>query len=164
MKWPRSTTLNMVWLLEPNPFERSVSRLTESLIQVNDTEILSDDPCTKIHCGAGRVCQVQDDSAKCVCIPECPTENDPRRKVCTNRNETWGSDCDVHQQRCFCDTKDERCANGKNSHIHIEYYGECKTLQVNFEFPCHATFRHSVLGSNEHTNSPFVRDINFNRF
>lgn len=96
----------------------------------------SDDPCTKIHCGAGRVCQVQDDSAQCICIPDCPEEMDPRRKVCTNRNETWGSDCEVHRQRCLCDTKDERCSNAKNSHIHIDYYGECKELQVNEKFPC----------------------------
>jgi len=88
------------------------------------------DPCTKIHCGAGRVCQVQDDSAQCVCIPECPDESDPRRKVCTNRNETWGSDCEVHRQRCLCDTRDDRCSNAKNSHIHIDYYGECKELQL----------------------------------
>lgn len=94
--------------------------------------LLSDDPCTKIHCGAGRICAVQDDSAQCICIPECPEENDPRRKVCTNRNETWGSDCEVHRQRCLCDTKDDRCTNAKNSHIHIDYYGECKQLQVKF--------------------------------
>jgi secreted protein acidic and rich in cysteine len=87
-----------------------------------------------------------------VCIPECPEENDPRCKVCTNRNETWGSDCEVHQQRCFCDIKDERCNNGKNSHIHIEYYGECKTLQVKFgKIPMRATF---------HRKSPFVRYTN----
>lgn len=86
------------------------------------------DPCTRIHCQAGRVCQVKDNSAECVCIPECPDEYDPRRKVCTNRNETWSSDCEVHQQRCFCDQKDSRCTNPKNSHIHIDYYGQCKEI------------------------------------
>jgi len=102
--------------------EHGLAQGTESVRMIYD-------PCTKIHCGAGRVCQVQDDSAQCVCIPECPEENDPRRKVCTNRNETWGSDCEVHRQRCLCDTKDMRCSNVKNSHIHIDYYGECKELQ-----------------------------------
>ena len=92
--------------------------------------IIIDDPCTKIHCGAGRVCLTVEDSASCVCIPECPEENDPRRKVCTNRNETWASDCEVHRQRCLCDTKDVQCNTDKNSHIHIDYYGECKQLQV----------------------------------
>lgn len=93
-----------------------------------DTPLIYD-PCTNIHCQAGRVCQVKDHSAECVCIPECPEEYDPRRKVCTNRNETWASDCEVHQQRCFCDTGDSRCLNPKNSHIHIDFYGECKALQ-----------------------------------
>lgn len=106
----------------------------------------TDDPCTKIHCGPGRVCQVQDDSAQCVCIPDCPDETDPRRKVCTNRNETWGSDCEVHRQRCLCDTKDERCSNPKNSHIHIDYYGECKELQVKTISICY-TFRCMPTGS-----------------
>ncbi|CRL07118.1 CLUMA_CG020115, isoform A [Clunio marinus] len=100
------------------------------LVQGTDSIRMIYDPCTKIHCGAGRVCQVEDFSAHCVCIPECPEETDPRRKVCTNRNETWGSDCEVHRQRCLCDTKDDRCSNSKNSHIHIDYYGECKQLQI----------------------------------
>lgn len=130
--WRRSITLNTVLLKELSRSEWSVSDdgwLCASLIYST-----LDDPCTKIHCGAGRVCQVQEDSAQCVCIPECPEEHDPRRKVCTNRNETWGSDCEVHRQRCLCDTKDDRCSNVKNSHIHIDYYGECKQLQVNYEF------------------------------
>lgn len=70
------------------------------------------------------------DNAECICIPECPEETDPRRKVCTNRNETWSSDCEVHRNRCLCDTKDARCGNPKDSHIHIDYYGECKEIQV----------------------------------
>jgi secreted protein acidic and rich in cysteine len=74
---------------------------------------------------------VNGDTAECICIPECPEETDPRRKVCTNRNETWSSDCEVHRNRCFCDTNDARCSNPKNSHIHIDYYGECKEIQVN---------------------------------
>lgn len=92
-----------------------------------------DDPCTKIHCGAGRICNVNGDTAECICIPECPEETDPRRKVCTNRNETWNSDCEVHRHRCLCDTKDARCATPKNSHIHIDYYGECKEIEVSYD-------------------------------
>lgn len=141
--WLRSITPSMVWLTELSQLEWFVSLLSI----VSSTKLIpdfSDDPCTKIHCGAGRVCQVQADSAECVCIPDCPEENDPRRKVCTNRNETWGSDCEVHRQRCLCDTKDDRCSNPKNSHIHIDYYGECKELQVKIvvvvwrEIPLHA--------------------------
>lgn len=39
------------------------------------------DPCTKVRCGAGRVCKAEDNIGTCVCIPECPEESDPRRKV-----------------------------------------------------------------------------------
>jgi secreted protein acidic and rich in cysteine len=84
-----------------------------------------------VHCGAGKVCQLTQDSAECVCIPECPEEIDPRRKVCTNTNVTWGSDCEVHRQRCMCETETkEGCASPENSHTHIDYYGECRQLQV----------------------------------
>lgn len=63
--------------------------------------------------------------AKCVCIPECPEETDLRRRVCTNKNETWPSDCSVYQQRCLCDTKADGCLAPLNIHLHIDYYGEC---------------------------------------
>lgn len=78
-----------------------------------------------MHCGAGRVCQVEGVEAKCVCIPECPEEKDLRRRVCTNKNETWSSDCAVYQQRCLCDNKAAGCLKPDNSHLHIDYYGEC---------------------------------------
>lgn len=68
-----------------------------------------------------------EDNAQCICIPECPEENDPHRRVCTSRNETWASDCEVFKQRCFCDTKDVRC-NRLFSNIYIDYYGECRQL------------------------------------
>lgn len=86
------------------------------------------DPCTKVHCGAGRVCQAKGTTASCVCIPQCPEELDPRRKVCTNRNETWSSDCEVYRHRCLCDTNDASCKGKDLKHIHINYYGECKSM------------------------------------
>lgn len=92
------------------------------------------DPCSKIHCGAGRVCHAEGESAKCICIPECPEQNDPRRMVCTNRNETWNSDCQVYRERCLCDTDDARCKSADLKHIHINYYGECKEMPVTYCF------------------------------
>ncbi|CAH0769391.1 unnamed protein product [Bemisia tabaci] len=86
-------------------------------------------PCAGKHCGAGRVCQVTDEGdAKCVCIPECPREVEIRRKVCTNHNETWGSDCEVYRMRCWCDEESKNCTNPEFKHVHIEYYGECRQM------------------------------------
>lgn len=79
------------------------------------------------------VCKSDQDSAECICIPECPEETDPRRKVCTNRNVTWDSDCEVHRQRCLCDTKDPTCLDKNHKHIHIDYYGECKQQPVSIK-------------------------------
>ncbi|XP_055905130.1 SPARC [Eupeodes corollae] len=92
------------------------------------TPIVEIDPCEKMHCGAGRVCHSTGEEAECICIQDCPEENDTRRHVCTNKNVTWPSDCSVYQERCFCDTKDERCTNPSNSHLHIDYYGACQEL------------------------------------
>ncbi|XP_059610724.1 SPARC [Phlebotomus argentipes] len=86
------------------------------------------DPCAKVHCGAGRICQAEGQSASCVCVPECPEEVDPRRRVCTNKNDTWASDCEVYRQRCLCDTHDTACKGPEFRHIHIDYYGECRDM------------------------------------
>ncbi|KAL2737840.1 SPARC-like [Vespula squamosa] len=89
------------------------------------------DPCMNKHCGAGRICKSTEDGiAECVCVEVCDQEVDPRRKVCTNYNETFGSDCEVYQARCFCDTGDARCRGPDYKHVHIEYYGECKQMPM----------------------------------
>lgn len=86
------------------------------------------DPCKGVRCGAGRICQAEGSEAKCVCIPECPEEPDSRRKVCTNLNETWDSACEVHRQRCLCNTDDPRCRGEEVKHVHIDYYGGCRDM------------------------------------
>lgn len=88
------------------------------------------DPCKGVRCGAGRICQsnAEGQHAECICIPECPFEGDPRRKVCTNHNETWNSACEVHRQRCLCNTNDPACSGEAARHVHIDYYGSCRTM------------------------------------
>uniref|UniRef100_A0A182MU53 SPARC/Testican calcium-binding domain-containing protein n=1 Tax=Anopheles culicifacies TaxID=139723 RepID=A0A182MU53_9DIPT len=88
------------------------------------------DPCKGVRCGAGRVCKANlaEQRGECVCIPECPAETDPRRKVCTNRNETWDSACEVHRQRCLCNTADPGCRHEELRHVHIDYYGTCREM------------------------------------
>jgi len=101
----------------------------ESEIKNNRVPIPGSDPCSKVQCGAGRVCEIdQEEEPQCVCIPECPVETDNRRKVCSNHNETWTSDCAVYQQRCWCDTGDKRCKGEEFKHVHIEYYGICRDM------------------------------------
>lgn len=65
--------------------------------------------------------------AACVCVPDCPSQSDPRRLVCTNHNETWNSDCEVYRQRCLCDMADASCRGASFKHLHIDYYGECRS-------------------------------------
>lgn len=109
--------------------------------QVNDNAFYQFDPCANVKCSAGQVCDINEDNKPhCVCVPVCPEEDDPRRKVCTNYNETMGSDCAVHQQRCYCNTGDERCVSDDYKHVHIVYYGECREMPVSILFLNHLKF------------------------
>jgi len=88
------------------------------------------DPCLNKRCGPGRECtSTAQGKAKCVCLSECPTEEDDRRRVCSNYNETWTSDCDLYRARCQCDASSAECVNQLNKHLHIEYYGECRQIE-----------------------------------
>jgi len=88
------------------------------------------DPCMDKRCGPGRECtSTSQGKAKCVCLTSCPTEDDDRRRVCSNYNETWTSDCDLYRARCVCDSGSAECIDQANKHLHIEYYGECRQIE-----------------------------------
>ncbi|KAK2725349.1 SPARC-like [Artemia franciscana] len=88
-----------------------------------------DDPCAKKRCGAGKECKISDSGeAECRCVESCLPEVDDRRKVCTNHNETFNSDCELYRMRCLCTTGSQECLGPKYSHAHIEYYGECRDM------------------------------------
>ncbi|XP_013190393.2 SPARC [Amyelois transitella] len=87
------------------------------------------DPCLKVHCSAGRVCEIDEHGdAVCNCIKECPHETESRRKVCTNNNETWPSDCEVYRQRCLCLEGSPQCRGPEYHHVQIDYYGQCREM------------------------------------
>lgn len=87
------------------------------------------DACDTHYCGAGKECVLSETGEpNCQCVSECTRENDPRRKTCSNHNETWDGDCLVYQMRCWCHEGDERCTDDKYKHLHIDYYGVCQLL------------------------------------
>jgi len=81
-------------------------------------------PCESVLCGPGRVCE----EGKCVCIKECTAAVDRRRWVCSNRNTTFQSDCQLHRERCLCEHNRPECRMEDNRHLHIQYYGECTNI------------------------------------
>jgi hypothetical protein len=100
------------------------------LVQPDGTTTVKD-LCRDLKCGPGRECRVDDSTgvAKCHCVEECGYEVDPRRQVCSNHNETFNTDCDLYRSRCLCEDGDDRCTEpGKAKHVHIEYYGECRSI------------------------------------
>merc|ERR1712212_388947 len=87
------------------------------------------DPCADKFCPAGRSCVITGKgAAECQCIAQCETETDPRRRVCSNHNETWMTDCDLHRQRCLCEDDLQGCQDEMYEHLHIDYYGQCQEL------------------------------------
>lgn len=102
-------------------------------IQVTTTNSNSvkQDPCLKQKCSAGKECVVDSESgeAKCQCISVCADNTDMRRRVCSNYNTTWQSDCHLFRHRCMCleDLLSNDCTD-EHKHMHIDYYGECQLL------------------------------------
>jgi len=89
----------------------------------------TEDPCASKKCGPGRECiTTPQGRARCTCMKNCPSEDDSRRRVCSNYNETWSSDCEVYRSRCLCDEGSDECTNPTNKHLHIDYYGECREM------------------------------------
>lgn len=90
---------------------------------------LDHDPCLKKKCGVGRECTLTETAEPvCTCVRRCTHENDVRRQVCTNHNETWNSDCSVYRQRCLCADGLDGCLDPKNEHLHVEFYGQCREI------------------------------------
>lgn len=100
-----------------------------SEVEVNDNEL--ENPCLKHKCSsAGHECTIDPDSGepKCVCIRECPDNTDTRRRVCSNFNQTWQSDCHLLKHRCDCLEGVSHDCTADHKHMHINYYGECKEI------------------------------------
>ncbi|KAF8781346.1 SPARC like protein [Argiope bruennichi] len=105
----------------------------ELLLENFDTEKggYNEDPCLKHKCGPGKQCEIDDNGkAQCVCVPKCAEEDDSRRKVCSNHNETWSSDCELYRMRCLCTEGADECRQHKYKHVHIDYYGPCKASML----------------------------------
>jgi secreted protein acidic and rich in cysteine len=96
-----------------------------------ETKKKAADPCANIRCSTGKECEVDETGLPtCVCIRRCAPEVDERRKVCSNHNETWDSDCDVYRMRCLCDQDSEDCLKESYKHVHVDYYGICRDIAL----------------------------------
>jgi len=101
----------------------------ERVDEPSDDEPLVD-PCQNVYCSAGRACVVgEGGKGECRCVEACERETDPRRRVCSNHNETWMSDCDLHRQRCLCVDDLPGCQDDLYTHLHIDYFGQCMQQQ-----------------------------------
>jgi len=90
-----------------------------------------ENPCKDVKCTSGQECTVDSETGegKCVCIRECPDNTDSRRRVCSNFNQTWQSDCHLMKHRCDCLEGALGDCTDDHKHMHINYYGECKEIE-----------------------------------
>ncbi|XP_076455366.1 SPARC-like isoform X2 [Babylonia areolata] len=90
-----------------------------------------ENPCLQRTCRRGEICTVDKrQRARCVCIPECrdPVEEGDRYQVCSRRNVTYGSECELDRDHCLCRRQQEGCSNPKAGKIRLDYYGPCQEL------------------------------------
>jgi len=110
-------------------FSKEVQHLNDLLdILEQDEQNFEDevDLCATVSCGAGKVCEL----GECVCVKECVAEQDPRRFVCSNHNQTYPSDCHLYRSRCLCEEGSPECPHDLDRHLHIEYYGACRHINT----------------------------------
>jgi len=103
---------------------------TESGIDsiVPESEPIRENPCAHVTCGAGFECELdEDEQATCVCIRKCASISSDVQ-VCTTMNETFGSECEFHRERCLCEHGDSECTDPQHVSAMMDYYGKCKEL------------------------------------
>lgn len=115
-------------IADDNVADADVKNTIQSLDGLDESH--PEDPCANHHCGAGKQCDI-DDKGKptCICVRQCPSEVDDRRKVCSNHNETWDNDCELYRMRCLCEEPSEQCLKKKYKHAHVDYYGSCRDIE-----------------------------------
>jgi len=103
----------------------------EILAEYKDAILLH--PCAHVECDVGKECVLdKDDRAICVCYEKCPSKGS-NIAVCSTLNETFGSECDFHRERCLCQQGDDECKNPAHVSAMMDYYGSCKEMP-----PCEA--------------------------
>ncbi|KAK7111731.1 SPARC-like [Littorina saxatilis] len=88
-------------------------------------------PCTEKVCRRGELCTVdKKHRAKCICIPQCetPPPDDNRYQVCSKRNVTYQSECELDRDHCLCRRRQDGCSRPGIGKIRLDYYGPCQDL------------------------------------
>ncbi|KAI7697588.1 Sparc [Sarcoptes scabiei] len=106
----------------------------ENEIPEKNLQEIEEDLCKNVKCGFGQECiyDHENNEGVCICIRECAPNTDLRRRVCSNYNETWQSDCHLMKHRCDClrDSEKSKFCTDDHKHMHINYYGECKEIEA----------------------------------
>lgn len=88
-------------------------------------------PCFRKKCYRGEECQVNDkEEAECVCTPSCDfyKQQEGRHQVCSNKNVTYDTECDLDREHCLCKHSKDGCRYPGARKIQLEYYGTCQEL------------------------------------
>ncbi|CAG2163840.1 unnamed protein product [Oppiella nova] len=104
--YARDGRLNMYELAKhrKQPKSQTTEETNAVLVSTETANEVKQDPCIKMKCGSGKECIIETETgaAKCQCISACADNTDVRRRVCSNHNTTWQSDCHLFKHRCTC--------------------------------------------------------------
>lgn len=93
-----------------------------------DAAVFSPNPCSSHVCEAGQMCQLDwEQMPECVCVPDCPAAPEPA-PVCSDRNETFSSACELYRQRCRCQAGECPSTSGEHASMDIEYMAACQEI------------------------------------
>lgn len=104
-----------------------------TVVTVLDTEHNKSrkNPCVRKKCYRGEICQVNEaGDGECVCNSNCEfyRGTNERHKVCSNKNVTYETECDLDREHCLCKYKKDGCNHPDVKKIQLEYYGQCQEL------------------------------------
>lgn len=125
--------------ISDNLFESDVKDDLNEEVKEDETIVASDldkeksrkNPCVRKKCYRGEMCQVNEaGDAECVCTANCEFYhiNNIRHKVCSNKNVTYETECDLDREHCLCKYKKDGCNHEGVKKIQLEYYGQCQEL------------------------------------
>lgn len=110
------------------PSESTFKTVLDNTIE-NEKQPIAEDLCSKLKCGVGETCIIDESQAKCECIEICEIPKDERQKICTTSNQTFDSDCHFLRQKCWCNKNDVKCLDSSILKDKLDYYGACRSIE-----------------------------------
>ncbi|KAL3877298.1 hypothetical protein ACJMK2_035028 [Sinanodonta woodiana] len=92
--------------------------------QAANSQVVSN-PCNNKQCSRGETCVLDEGVPQCICRGPCPEESNPVYQVCSTKNNTYPSECDLDRDHCLCKHEKPDCSVPGARRVHLDYFGPC---------------------------------------